>query len=168
MTRPLPFLALAAVVGIGAAGSATRASSERVAGLSEAPLPVTPDLRDRVPPQSPTGTSIGTPAAATPSSPQVALGEKLFVSYNCGDCHGAGGAGAMAPSLQDNRWHYGGTQDEVFRSIAEGRPGGMPTWGAIIPGPEMIALAAYVRSLGEGKDLTTENFTGQTVERSGR
>lgn len=74
----------------------------------------------------------------------------------------------MAPSLQDNRWHYGGSQDEVFRSIAEGRPGGMPTWGAVIPGPEMVALASYVRSLGEGKDLTTENFTGATVERSGR
>lgn len=167
MTRPLSLLALAAVVGVGAAGSATRASSERVtapADASPAPSLVTRDVRDSLPPQSTTGGV----TAATPPSPQVALGEKLFVSYNCGDCHGAGGAGAMAPSLQDNRWHYGGTQDEVFRSIAEGRPGGMPTWGAIIPGPEMIALAAYVRSLGEGKDLTTENFTGQTVERSGR
>ena len=73
----------------------------------------------------------------------------------------------MAPSFQDNRWHFGGSPDEVFRSIAEGRPGGMPAWGAIIPGPQMIALAAYVRSLGEGRDLSTENFTGTTVERSG-
>lgn len=107
------------------------------------------------------------PPAATPVSPQVAEGGRLFVTYNCGDCHGAGGSGAMAPSLGDNRWRYGGTQDEVFRSIAEGRPGGMPAWGATIPGPQMIALTAYVRSLGEGKDLSTENFTGATVERSG-
>lgn len=164
MTRPLSLLALAAAFGIGAAGSATRARFERSAARSDASPAARLAVRDSRTPQSTTGAS----TAATPPSPQVALGEKLFVSYNCGDCHGAAGAGAMAPSLQDNRWHYGGTQDEVFRSIAEGRPGGMPTWGAIIPGPEMIALAAYVRSLGEGKDLTTENFTGQTVERSGR
>ena len=43
----------------------------------------------------------------------------------------------------------------------------MPAWGAIIPGPQMIALTAYVRSLGDGKDLSTENFAGATVERSG-
>ncbi len=164
MTRPRSLLAIAVAVGIGAAGSATRANSERVAARPDESPATTLTARDIRQPQSTTGAT--TPAA--PPSPQVAFGEKLFVSYNCGDCHGAGGAGAMAPSLQDNRWHYGGTQDEVFRSIAEGRPGGMPTWGAIIPGPEMIALAAYVRSLGEGKDLTTENFTGATVERSGR
>lgn len=108
------------------------------------------------------------PSVATAQPPQVTEGSRLFVSYNCGDCHGAGGSGAMAPSLADNRWRYGGTQEAVFRSIAEGRPGGMPAWGAMIPGPQMIALTAYVRSLGEGKDLSTENFTGATVERSGR
>ncbi len=106
-------------------------------------------------------------APVAPLSAQVAEGARLFVSYNCGDCHGAGGSGAMAPSLQDNRWHFGGSASDVFRSIAEGRPGGMPAWGAIIPGPQMVALAAYVRSLGEGRDLSTENFTGATVERSG-
>ena len=106
-------------------------------------------------------------APVAPVSAQVAEGARLFVSYNCGDCHGAGGSGAMAPSFQDNRWHFGGSASDVFRSIAEGRPGGMPAWGAIIPGPQMVALAAYVRSLGEGRDLSTENFTGTTVERSG-
>jgi len=73
----------------------------------------------------------------------------------------------MGPSFVDGRWRYGGTSSEIFRSIAEGRPDGMPAWGSIIPGPEMVALAAYVRSLDEGKDLTTENFTGATVERTG-
>jgi cytochrome c oxidase cbb3-type subunit 3 len=108
------------------------------------------------------------PSVATVQPPQATEGSRLFVSYTCGACPGAGGSGAMAPSLADNRWRYGGTQDAVFRSIAEGRPGGMPAWGAMIPGPQMIALTAYVRSLGEGKDLSTENFTGATVERSGR
>lgn len=153
--RPFFLLAVGAALGTVALGAATRP------GNATAP-------RHRQSPPTPNVTpTLDTASPASPAS-QVALGERLFVSYNCGDCHGAGGAGAMAPSLQDNRWHYGGSQDEVFRSIAEGRPGGMPTWGAVIPGPEMVALASYVRSLGEGKDLTTENFTGATVERSGR
>src|SRR5215207_6947985 len=40
---------------------------------------------------------------------RIAEGAKLFIAYNCLDCHGAEGAGAMGPSLQDNRWHFGGT-----------------------------------------------------------
>jgi len=32
----------------------------------------------------------------------------------------------------------------------------------------MRKLVAYTLTLGEGKDLSTENFTGETVERSGR
>ncbi|MEP7382852.1 MAG: c-type cytochrome [Gemmatimonadota bacterium] len=172
MKRQLPILAVAAAMSAGTFGLGRQpvipalTVRDRVA-LNPAGLVtrVSPDA-DRTGPARPLTNSL---QSATPaqSSPLVALGERLFVSYNCGDCHGAGGGGAMAPSLQDNRWHFGGSQDEVFRSIAEGRPGGMPTWGAIIPGPEMIALTAYVRSLGSGKDLTTEDFTGITVERSG-
>src|SRR5689334_16959531 len=38
---------------------------------------------------------------------RAAEGAKLFVSYNCMDCHGADGSGAMGPSLQDGRMHFG-------------------------------------------------------------
>ena len=159
---------------IGRAAFSILAIGAGVAGLGRAlAMPASPAPR----PLSPVATAIAAPrlpvvapqapASPTPSSAQVAEGARLFVSYNCGDCHGAAGSGAMAPSFQDNRWHFGGSASEVFRSIAEGRPGGMPAWGAIIPGPQMVALAAYVRSLGEGRDLSTENFTGTTVERSG-
>jgi len=60
---------------------------------------------------------------------RIAEGAKLFIAYNCMDCHGADGSGAMAPSFQDNRWHFGGTAGDVFQSIYEGRPEGMPAWG---------------------------------------
>lgn len=163
MIPRVSLIAAAAVVSLGAIASMAltnpRASSPTTRALPDDYTHREPS-RDVPLPQQ--------PSAAAPVSPQVAEGGRLFVSYNCGDCHGAGGSGAMAPSLVDNRWRYGGTQAEVFRSIAEGRPGGMPAWGATIPGPQMIALTAYVRSLGEGKDLSTENFTGATVERSGR
>ena len=96
----------------------------------------------------------------------IANGAKLFVGYNCLDCHGADGSGAMAPSFQDGRWHFGGSPGDVFESIYQGRPDGMPAWGGRISNDQIWILTAYVRSLSS-KDLSTENFTGKTVERTG-
>ena len=96
----------------------------------------------------------------------IATGAKLFVGYNCLDCHGADGSGAMGPSFQDGRWHFGGSPGDVFESIYEGRPDGMPAWGGRISNDQIWMLTAYVRSLST-KDLSTENFTGKTVERTG-
>jgi mono/diheme cytochrome c family protein len=96
----------------------------------------------------------------------IANGAKLFVGYNCLDCHGADGSGAMGPSFQDGRWHFGGSPGDVFESIYQGRPDGMPAWGGRISDEQIWILTAYVRSLAS-KDLSTENFTGKTVERTG-
>ena len=95
------------------------------------------------------------------------LGAQLFVSYNCIDCHGADGAGAMGPSLSDGRWHFGGGAAEVFESIYQGRPDGMPAWGGRIDDSQIWMLVTYVRSLAAGRNVSTENFTGRTVERTG-
>jgi cytochrome c oxidase cbb3-type subunit 3 len=97
----------------------------------------------------------------------VATGAKLFVAYNCVDCHGADGSGAMGPSLADGRWHFGGAPAEVFESIYQGRPEGMPAWGSLISPDQIWLLVTYVRSLEVKKNVTTENFTGKTVERTG-
>ena len=94
------------------------------------------------------------------------VGGRMNLSYNCLDCHGADGSGAMGPSFQDGRWHFGGSPAEVFESIYQGRPDGMPAWGGRISNDQIWMLTAYVRSLAS-KDLSTENFTGKTVERTG-
>jgi cytochrome c oxidase cbb3-type subunit III len=95
-------------------------------------------------------------------------GKQLFVSYNCADCHGGDGSGGMGPSLQDGRWHFGGTPGEVYESISEGRPDGMPSWGGRINDSQIWALVAYVRTLSSGKDVTTQTFEGSgTVARGG-
>jgi mono/diheme cytochrome c family protein len=96
----------------------------------------------------------------------IATGAKLFVAYNCIDCHGADGSGVVGPSFQDSRWHFGGSPAEVFESIYQGRPDGMPAWGGRISNDQIWMLTAYVRSLAS-KDVSTENFTGKTVERTG-
>ena len=97
----------------------------------------------------------------------IADGAKLYISYNCVDCHGADGGGAMAPAFVDGRWHFGGSPAQVYESIAQGRPDGMPAWGGLLDQHSIWRLVSYVRSLERGKDVTTENFTGRTVERTG-
>jgi cytochrome c553 len=100
--------------------------------------------------------------------PQVkTVGSQLYVAYNCVDCHGVDGSGAMGPSLADGRWHFGGTASEVFESIYQGRPEGMPAWGGRISDADIWRLVAYVRSLEVGKDVSTENFTGKSQQRMG-
>jgi cytochrome c oxidase cbb3-type subunit 3 len=96
----------------------------------------------------------------------IGVGAQLYIGYNCTDCHGADGSGSMAPTFQDGRWHFGGSAGEVFESIYQGRPDGMPAWGGRISNDQIWMLTAYVRSLSS-KDLSTENFTGKTVERTG-
>src|SRR4051812_44316022 len=97
----------------------------------------------------------------------AATGAKLYIAYNCIDCHGADGSGAMGPSLADGRWHFGGTSAEVYESIYQGRPDGMPAWGSLLSSEQIWTLVTYVRSLEKGKNVTTENFGGATVERTG-
>jgi cytochrome c oxidase cbb3-type subunit III len=102
------------------------------------------------------------------ADPQVkSVGSQLYLSYNCVDCHGVDGSGAMGPSLADGRWHFGGTASEVFESIYQGRPDGMPAWGGRISDADIWRLVAYVRSLEVGKDVSTENFTGKAQQRMG-
>ncbi len=86
----------------------------------------------------------------------AAEGAKLFTGMNCDGCHGGGAVGAVGPSLTDGRWRYGGSDADIFRSIAEGRPRGMPAFGGVLQ-PEMIwRLVAYIKSLPKPSDVSTE------------
>jgi cytochrome c oxidase cbb3-type subunit 3 len=73
----------------------------------------------------------------------------------------------MAPAFVDGRWHFGGSAADVYESIYEGRPDGMPAWGGLLDRASIWRLVTYVKSLEKGKDVATENFTGKTVERTG-
>jgi cytochrome c oxidase cbb3-type subunit III len=76
----------------------------------------------------------------------ISEGGRLFRSYNCNGCHGAGG-GAIGPALMDDQWRYGGNIDQIHASILDGRPNGMPSWRGKLTDVEAWQLAAYVRSL---------------------
>jgi cytochrome c oxidase cbb3-type subunit 3 len=77
----------------------------------------------------------------------VSEGKRLFSAYNCAGCHGSGG-GNIGPALMDDEWRYGASVENIYASIAQGRPNGMPAFGSKVPPKEIWELAAYVRSLG--------------------
>jgi len=84
-------------------------------------------------------------AAADPA--QVAAGKTVFTT-NCAACHLADGGGFIGPNLTDPYWIHGGTPLDVFRTIARGVPEkGMPTWSAVLPAEQVIAVSAYVHTL---------------------
>jgi cytochrome c oxidase cbb3-type subunit III len=74
-------------------------------------------------------------------------GKRLFQWFNCSGCHANGGGGS-GPALMDDRWLYGGEIDEIYLTIVQGRPNGMPAFGGKIPSQQIWQLAAYVRSMG--------------------
>jgi mono/diheme cytochrome c family protein len=85
-------------------------------------------------------------------------GAALFTSMNCDGCHGGGAVGAVGPSLTDGRWRYGGADADIFRSIAEGRPKGMPSFGGALQPATIWRLVAYIKSLPPPKDVPTESW----------
>ena len=76
----------------------------------------------------------------------VAEGERLFGAYNCTGCHSHGGGG-IGPALMDDEWIYGSDPENIFSTIVEGRPNGMPSFRGRIPNYQVWQIAAYVRSM---------------------
>ena len=53
----------------------------------------------------------------------------------------------MGPPLMDDKWIYGSQPANIFLTIVQGRPNGMPTFGNKIPRDQIWQLTSYVRSL---------------------
>lgn len=76
----------------------------------------------------------------------MAEGKRLYTAFNCVGCHAHGGGG-MGPPLMDDKWIYGSNPENVFATIVQGRPNGMPSFMGRIPDYQVWQLAAYVRSM---------------------
>ena len=73
-------------------------------------------------------------------------GKRLYAAYNCVGCHAQGG-GAIGPALMDHRWIYGSRPEQIYSTIVQGRPNGMPAFGGRIPEQQVWQLVAYVESM---------------------
>ena len=78
----------------------------------------------------------------------IKAGHETFVSMNCAACHGYDLKGGMGPDLTDTYWRYGGSPADLYKSIFEGRPQGMPAWGRSIPPEYIWKIVAYIQAKG--------------------
>jgi cytochrome c oxidase cbb3-type subunit III len=96
------------------------------------------------------------PGLPTPSQPVlspyqenaygIAEGKRLYSAFNCNGCHAMGGGG-IGPALMDYKWIYGSSPDQIYSTISQGRPNGMPAFGGRVPSQQIWQLVAYVQSL---------------------
>ena len=107
-----------------------------------------------------------------------ARGKAVF-GDNCAPCHGSGGAGAKGyPNLNDDEWLWGGSLDQIGKTIefgvrsghAKSHEGAMLAFGkdGILKQDQIVTVANYVRSLsglstsksfdsGAGRKIFAEN-----------
>lgn len=88
---------------------------------------------------------------AAQSGQPVALnqGKRYYNWFNCTGCHGGTGGGGIGPPLADTDWIYGGEAANIFLSIVQGRPNGMPSYGGQIPDEQVWKMVTYVQSLSK-------------------
>ena len=99
----------------------------------------------------------------------LTVGQSVF-GDNCVPCHGAGGTGGVGyANLRDDVWLWGGTPEQILRTItvgvrsgAEDRTNKMPAFGrdAMLGAHQIDDLTDYVTALSGGK------ADGAAVERA--
>lgn len=114
-----------------------------------------PDAAEPLPPQTPAEIEdltqyllSFTGRATDPAA--VARGPATYSKAGCWDCHGRdlGGDPAIgAPTLTDNIWLYGGTADDIRRTISRGRAGISPAFAKVLTPAQLRDVAVYVASL---------------------
>jgi cytochrome c oxidase cbb3-type subunit 3 len=80
----------------------------------------------------------------------IAKGRQLFDAMNCSGCHAPEAGGGMGPPLGDADWIYGSQPGDIFLTIKQGRPNGMPSFQGL-PNEVIWQLTAYVSSLSANR-----------------
>lgn len=71
-------------------------------------------------------------------------GMTYYVNFNCVGCHAPNGGGGMGPALSNSSFTYGSQPENIFLSIYQGRPNGMPAWGGVLPDSVIWDLVTYI------------------------
>ena len=75
-----------------------------------------------------------------------AEGKRLYAAMNCNGCHLMGGGG-IGPALMDDKWIYGAEPEQIFSTIVQGRPNGMPAFAGRLPNQQVWQLVSYIQSM---------------------
>lgn len=126
-------------------------------------VPLTGVFPDAIPPDI----HVVSPVVDDPDAAYRGMG--YFNQFNCIGCHAPNGAGGMGPSLSNSSFKYGGDPENIYLTIVQGRPMGMPAFGSILPDSVIWDLAAYVRAISEddtgqwGRTTSVDHFKIEQV-----
>ena len=81
-------------------------------------------------------------------------GQRLYEWYNCSGCHARGGGGIGPPFMADV-WRYGKDPGNIYASIVEGRPNGMPSWRRKMPEYQVWQIVTYVQTLRADRSIAS-------------
>jgi cytochrome c oxidase cbb3-type subunit III len=81
-------------------------------------------------------------------------GQRLYEWYNCSGCHARGGGG-IGPPLMADVWRYGKDPGNIYTSIVDGRPNGMPSWRRKMPEYQVWQIVTYVQTLGADRSIAS-------------
>lgn len=136
---------------------------------AEAPQTTQPASDIRPGTRSPLGDEYGGPPGSAKSAEANPLanflqdnaytmssGQTLYAMMNCAGCH-ANGGGDKGPPLNDDKWIYGSSPQQVYDSIVFGRPGGMPSFRGRLPDSSIWQIVTYVRSMSGLSKMTAAN-----------
>jgi cytochrome c oxidase cbb3-type subunit 3 len=94
---------------------------------------------------------------------QVAAGKAVY-DVRCMSCHAADGGGLVGPNLTDDFALHGWGMEPIARTILEGVPDkGMQAWKSTLSLDEILAVAAYVKSLRGTKPATPKAAEGEPI-----
>jgi cytochrome c oxidase cbb3-type subunit III len=112
------------------------------------------------------------PQIKSPVKPDPAAaqrGMRAFIAFNCVGCHMPHGGGGMGPALSNQFFVYGSQPEQIYLTIVQGRPRGMPAWGSVLPDEVIWDLVAYIQNLSNapstewGQTFSTEALKIQQV-----
>lgn len=115
------------------AGAESRLLQEPLTTLVPGPKMLDPEIENPV---------AGDPGAAE-------RGMKHFQNFNCAGCHAANGGGGMGPALSNSKFIYGSKPADIYLTIYQGRPMGMPAWGGVLPDKVIWELVTYIQSISK-------------------
>jgi cytochrome c oxidase cbb3-type subunit 3 len=112
-------------------GGAKALLSTPVSTLFPGNIPLRPDIKN--------------PVANDPAAAQ--RGMAYFEGFNCVGCHAANGGGGMGRALSNRFFEYGAEPANIYLTIVQGRPNGMPAWGGLLPDAVIWDLVAYIEQI---------------------
>jgi cytochrome c oxidase cbb3-type subunit 3 len=111
------------------------------------------------------GSGVKNPAANDPGSAE--RGMRYYTMFNCVGCHAPNGGGGMGLSLSNSYFQYGSDPANIYLSIVQGRPNGMPAWGASLPDEVVWDLVSYIGQISKDPNPqwgTTISADSPTIE----